>query len=205
MKESSINFEQSLIFQELLNRYVESVSLSLSKFFNDNVSFVLQKLQKTTVDQIEHLVKLKNDEEICTSYIKGTEDLTVNFIVMIKRKDLEKFQTKLSKFFEPLYKDYETSLLAETGNIMAGSFLNPICNSTGLTVNPTVPFIAIDLYSPILNSCISDMMNDLKNIFFIECDFMTSDNLVIKLLVVFDIMSVQKILGYNENEIEQFD
>ena len=205
MKESPINFEQSHFFQELLNRYIESVSLSLSKFFNDNVSFVLHKSQKTTVDQIEHHIKLKDDEEICTSYIKGTGDIIINFIVMIKKNDLEKFQTKFNKFFEPLYEDYKISLLAETSNIMAGSFLNPICNSTGLTVNPTVPFIAIDLYSPTLNSCISDMMDYLKNIFFIECDFITSDNLVIKLLVVFDIMSVPKILGYNEDEIEQFD
>ena len=45
----------------------------------------------------------------------------------------------------------ELSAIKEIGNIIAGSYLNALSSMTGLTIAPTIPYLAIDMAAAILS------------------------------------------------------
>ncbi|GEM_PF-2183945 len=59
--------------------------------------------------------------------------------------------------------DLETidfSIIKETGNILIGSFLNALCDTFDLTILPTVPDVAVDYLSAIMDSFSSFLCTD---------------------------------------------
>lgn len=49
------------------------------------------------------------------------------------------------------FDEMDLSAVKEVGNIIAGSYLSALSGLTGLTITPTVPFVAVDMAAAILS------------------------------------------------------
>ena len=88
------------------------------------------------------------------------------------------------------------SAIQEVGNIMAGSYVNAIAEMTGLSINISVPAIAIDMAGAILSVPAIHYANISDKIIFIEDEFASAGESVNShVLLIPDMGSLKKIMG----------
>lgn len=91
--------------------------------------------------------------------------------------------------------DMAGSAIAEVGNIMAASYLNAIASLTGLTIEMSVPSLAVDMVGAILSVPSIHYANISDKIIFIEDEFDQGNaHNASHVLLIPDVESLQKII-----------
>ena len=100
------------------------------------------------------------------------------------------------------FDEMDYSVLCETGNILAGTYVNALSRLTGLTMDLSVPQIAIDMAAAILNYPAIEYATEDSAVMFIETCFTDFDRLVNgTYILVLDDKSFKAIAGALESLI----
>lgn len=152
------------------------------------LSQLLQKPVDMTVSKvnIKNICELGNvlgDEEkyIAAMIIEVLGDINGMLILALEKQSAHALvdtmlgtQTEGQDKFDEL----EASVLCETGNILAGSYLNALGRLTGLSLIPSVPQMALDMAAAILSFPAIEFTTDDNAMRFIETHFTDNDKLL---------------------------
>lgn len=130
-----------------------------------NANTALSQLLNKRIDMDVPLVKITDFDEIA-EVLGGAENLVVGILLhvrgdvngmmilaieqasahklvnMLMGKDLGEFKS---------FTEMDLSALCEIGNILASSYLSSLATMTGLAMEPSVPYLAIDMAAAILS------------------------------------------------------
>lgn len=142
-------------------------------------------IAKVNVKVIEELSQVLGDEEnyIAAMIIEVYGDFKAMLLLALETESAhqlvnlilqkEEFAGGQSDFDELDY-----SVLCETGNILAGSYLNALGTLTNLELMPSVPQMAIDMAGAILSFSALEFTQDDNAMMFIETKFKDNEELL---------------------------
>ena len=94
------------------------------------------------------------DETIIGIYLEVQGDIDGSMMFLLKPDSAHFLVNKLlgrEGEQKQEFDEMELSAIKEIGNIIAGSYLNALSSMTGLTIAPTIPYLAIDMAAAILS------------------------------------------------------
>lgn len=94
------------------------------------------------------------EETIVGIFLEVTDDVTGSMMFLLKMPAAHFLVNRLMgrdpSYQEP-FDEMDLSAMKEIGNIIAGSYLSALATMTGLRIQPSVPFIAVDMAAAILS------------------------------------------------------
>ncbi|HHW71090.1 MAG TPA: chemotaxis protein CheC [Clostridiales bacterium] len=169
------------VLKEIANIGAGNAATALSIMVNRPIGMNVPKLKIIYFNEVEDILG-GADIPVTGIYlefngdIKGTimfvldEHSTLNFLTLIfGREDLE-----INKDLD----DMEISALKEVGNILTGSFLTSLSQMTGLTINYSIPAIAMDMAGAILSVPLIEFGQQGDRALFIETNFLGDEKQV---------------------------
>ncbi len=175
------------VLRELGNIGAGNAATSLSSLLNQKIDMAVPNVRITTFDDAvksfggaEHLVTgvllamegLEGEE--ASKDIKGM----LLFIMEIESaNDIVGMLT--GGMYEPGTPEFEemkASVLQEIGNIMGAAYINSIATLTGLSLNISVPYLAMDMVGAILSIPIAEFGAISDTVLFIEEGFIGENN-----------------------------
>lgn len=182
---STMNFKN--VPQEKLGILTEAGNIgagnavtSLSQLLGKRVDMSIAKVH---IKSIQELPNVLGDEEnyIAAMIIEIFGDINAMLILALETESAQQLVSViLDKPIEPLetFKEFEFSVLGETGNILAGSYLSALSTLTNLELIPSVPQVAIDMAGAILSYPAIEFTKDGNDMLFIETNFVDNDKLL---------------------------
>lgn len=169
------------VLKEIANIGAGNAATALSIMVNRPIDMNVPKLKIIYFNEVEDILG-GADIPVTGIYlefngdIKGTimfvfdEHSTLNFLsLLFGREDLGE-----NKDLD----DMEISALKEVGNILTGSFLTSLSQMTGLTINHTIPAIAMDMAGAILSVPLIEFGQQGDRALFIETNFLGDEKQV---------------------------
>lgn len=170
--DSSVPSQEITVLREIALRGSERAAESLGMFSGNTLTVGNLAVQVMPVEQIPRL--LDDPEEVIVGVNFSIEGSISGYLLAyFKQHDanllLESLigaqPTSLSDLGE-----LECSALGEAGNIIVSSFLSCLESLCGLTVLPSPPAVAVEMYGAILTSAVLPVAEDGSDILLIEAD-----------------------------------
>lgn len=146
---------------------------------------VNMSIAKVNVKAIEELGQVLGDEEnyIAAMIIEVYGDLKAMLLLALETESAHQLVNLIlqKQGFEEGKLDFDEldySVLCETGNILAGSYLNALGTLANLELLPSVPQMAIDMAGAILSFAAIEFTEDDNAMMFIETKFKDSEELL---------------------------
>lgn len=146
---------------------------------------VNMSIAKVNVKDISELSQVLGDEEkyIAAMIIEVYGDLNAMLLLALEAesaRELVKLILKQQDMnpIEGEFSEFDYSVLCETGNILAGSYLNALGTLANLELTPSVPQAAIDMAGAILSFAATEFTQDDNAMMFIETKFNDDEELL---------------------------
>lgn len=146
---------------------------------------VNMSIAKINVKPIEELNQLLGDEEnyIAAMIIEVYGDFNAMLLLALETESAHQLVNLILQKQEPAgaqadFDELDYSVLCETGNILAGSYLNALGTLASLNLMPSVPQMAIDMAGAILSFSALEFTQDDNATMFIETKFKDSEELL---------------------------
>ncbi len=141
------------VLKEIGNIGAGNATTAISTMLNLRIDMNVPKVELLTFQELGSAI-CPEDETIMGIYLEVQGDIDGSMMFLMKldsahflvNKLLGKENDEAQEFGE-----MELSALKEIGNIIAGSYLNALASMTGLTIAPTIPYLAIDMAAAILS------------------------------------------------------
>ena len=174
---------------------------SLSRFLNKPLGYSLEKIIQTEFNKIEEKILKFASHQVCAVYVACEGDLRIEFLFFLDIDEAEKLASLLSGKEQQRLVGMGKSSIVETGNILAGAFLNTLSSKTGLHIQPSVPGLAIDRFETVLGTPLADIVRTTDEVIFIESQFSSvKDQVVIQSIIMLDPEGTRKILGKTKGD-----
>ena len=144
--------------QEVNEKY-RDVLAEIGNIGAGNATTAVADMLGLRIDMSVPQVQFLPVEEIGTSI--GAEDEVIVGIMlgvgsdidgsMMFLMDMESAHHIVNRLMMEDFDEMDLSAVKEVGNIIAGSYLSALSGLTGLTITPTVPFVAVDMAAAILS------------------------------------------------------
>ena len=179
-------------YEELSEMHID-VLREIGNIGAGNAATALATILDEKVEISLPVVKI-TDFDTAVRALGGAESMTVGVLVsffgeangmimfLLKMEDAKKVMSILLRDYEEEDEDAEEisemklSAIREIGNILGSSYINSIATLTGLKINLTVPYIAIDMAGALMSVPIIEFGAVGDKIMFIEEVFSGSEN-----------------------------
>ena len=184
------------VLKEIGNIGAGNAATALSAILNDRVSMSVPVVRITGFD-----------EAICS--LGGPEVMTVGVLVKFYGEadgmimfllDMEDAKGIMSLLIDDHdcnleeLTELKLSAIKEIGNILGTSYINSIATLTGLRINVTVPYIAIDMAGAIMSVPIIEFGTIGDKVMFIEEDFYGEHNKIRSNVIMFAQIDTLKVM-----------
>jgi len=136
---------------------------SLSALINEEIKFSSIKTSELSFENMSEIIPhTEYDERDVGVYVTCDGEIKFGILFHLKLTDAKKLASKLLGSEEPENLSMDgKSAVAEIGNILAASFFNTVNAETGMQMMSTVPGLAIDsattlIETPIMDTALSD-------------------------------------------------
>ena len=141
------------VLKEIGNIGAGNATTAISTMLNLRIDMSVPKVELLTFQELGSAI-CPEDETIIGIYLEVQGDIDGSMMFLLKPESAHFLVNKLlGREGEQKQEcdEMELSAIKEIGNIIAGSYLNALSSMTGLTIAPTIPYLAIDIAAAILS------------------------------------------------------
>ena len=141
------------VLKEIGNIGAGNATTAISTMFNLRIDMSVPKVELLTFQELGSAI-CPEDETIIGIYLEVQGDIDGSMMFLLKPDSAHFLVNKLlgrEGEQKQEFDEMELSAIKEIGNIIAGSYLNALSSMTGLTIAPTIPYLAIDMAAAILS------------------------------------------------------
>ncbi|MDD3429076.1 MAG: chemotaxis protein CheC [Oscillospiraceae bacterium] len=185
------------VLREIGNIGTGNAATSLSAMLQKSVNISVPKINVLGYGEVTEL--LGGPENMIVGILLSLTGDVKGMMMFLLEKDFA--HTVINGLLGQSFKDFSEvdemgmSALQEIGNIMAASYVNAIAQMSNLTIDISVPSIAIDMAGAILSVPAIYFGNISDEIIFIQDEFNSdTDNMVSHILLIPEVDSLQKIM-----------
>ena len=172
-KYQDITEEEMDMLREAGNIASGNAMTSLSKLINQTLDMSVAKVRIETIEGLPEV--LGNAEEVIAGMLINVfGDLNAMLLLAFETESAIRIVNMiLQKDLKELYEfdEIEHSVLCETGNILAGSYLSALNTFTGLKLDVSTPQVAIDMAGAVLSYPAIEFVRNDNTMLFIETVF----------------------------------
>lgn len=186
------------ILKEAGNIGAGNAVTALSQLLNKRVDMSIAEVK---IKSIQELSNVLGDEEsyIAAMLIDVLGNINAMLILALETQSAQELVSRmLHAEMKDLqeYGELECSVLCETGNILAGSYIGALSDLTHLDLGPSVPQMALDMAGAILSYPAIQFTRDGNNMLFIETKFKDNESILNgTYILVLDEESLDKIVN----------
>ena len=141
------------VLKEIGNIGAGNATTAISTMLNLRIDMSVPKVELLTFQELGSAI-CPEDETIIGIYLEVQGDIDGSMMFLLKPDSAHFLANKLlgrEGEQKQEFDEMELSAIKEIGNIIAGSYLNALSSMTGLTIAPTIPYLAIDMAAAILS------------------------------------------------------
>ena len=141
------------VLKEIGNIGAGNATTAISTMLNLRIDMSVPKVELLTFQELGSAI-CPEDETIIGIYLEVQGDIDGSMMFLMKLDSAHFLVNRLMGRDENYRGDFDEmdmSAIMEIGNIIAGSYLNALSSMTGLTIAPTIPYLAIDMAAAILS------------------------------------------------------
>lgn len=141
------------VLKEIGNIGAGNATTAIANMLNMRMDMSVPKVEFLPVETLGTAIGA--EDEIIVGIMLGVEmDIDGSMMFLMDEPSahhiINRLMMRPDDYNEP-FDDMDLSAIKEVGNIIAGSYLSAISGLTGLTISPTVPFVAVDMAASILS------------------------------------------------------
>ena len=141
------------VLKEIGNIGAGNATTAIANMLNMRMDMSVPKVEFLPVETLGTAIGA--EDEIIVGIMLGVEmDIDGSMMFLMDEPSahhiINRLMMRPDDYSEP-FDDMDLSAIKEVGNIIAGSYLSAISGLTGLTISPTVPFVAVDMAASILS------------------------------------------------------
>ena len=198
---SDLNDNQLDILSEIGNIGAGNAATSLSVLINESVKITVPEVKILDYDGVINTIG--DPEELgIASLIYYIGDIRGVVLFLLGYEDANSIADILTYGMDDevakegnLLSDMKLSTIREIGNILGSSYLGSISALTGLEVDISVPYVAVDMVGSIIGAPMFEFSIDNNKIMLIEESFVTDTTRLKSHVILFaDIPSLNKML-----------
>lgn len=180
MKTNKLTSLQKDVLKELGNIGAGNATTSLSKLINKEINMEVPSVSIVTINEI--VEEIGGPEEVIVTVlfkIEGEITGTVFFVLTMEEAEfvLEQMGAdgQAPILNDGMVDQMAESVLTETANILTGSYLSALADMTGLHMQPTIPFLSVDMAAATLVSGLIDISQETDYAILIDTKMTGSD------------------------------
>ncbi len=183
--------------QELCNIGLGHATTAMAQMVGKTIYFEVPRVTKCDLSKVPALIG--HEREIVVGiYLRFHGQISGNILFIFPRESVLLLREIITGDHseELVFDEYQTSMLKEIGNILAGSYLSVMEKLLGMRLVQSVPWFAFDLAGAIIDPILIQMGEDADQIVVIEAEFSVrgSDQLRGKFYLLPDPTSVRLLL-----------
>lgn len=150
---AEINDKYFDVLKEIGNIGAGNATTAIANLLNMRMDMSVPKVEFLPVERLGTAIGA--EDEIIVGIMLGVEiDIDGSMMFLMDEPSahhiINRLMMRPDDYAEP-FDEMDLSAIKEVGNIIAGSYLSAIAGLTGLTISPTVPFVAVDMAGSILS------------------------------------------------------
>ena len=161
------------VLREIGNIGAGNATTSLASMINEQIDMNVPKVELMEASKLSSAI-CPEDEIIVGIFLEVTHDITGSMMFLMELPSAHFLVNKLMmrdpSYNEP-FDEMDLSAMKEIGNIIAASYLSALSSMTNLRIQPSVPFIAVDMAAAILSVPAIQFGQYGDNALFIETEF----------------------------------
>src|SRR5699024_5387336 len=165
MKEQKLSHLEQDVLKEIGNIGAGNATTSLSELINKKIHMEVPAVQLVTINEM--VDKIGGPEELIVTVMfkfRGEMTGTVFFVLTIEEaKVMIEQMTGLPQadlFKDDTIDEMAASALKELANILTGSYIAALSDMSGLYIQPTIPFLSVDMTAATLVSSMVDISQE---------------------------------------------
>jgi len=163
--------------QELCNIGMGRATTALAQIVGKTIFFDVPRVSKAGLEAVPGLIG--GPEEIVVGiYLRFQGPIEGNILFLFPRESALLLRRIITgnDSRELVFDEYQTSLLKELGNILAGSYLTVMENLLGMRLVQSVPWFAFDLASAIIDPILIHLGRDTDQVVLVEAEFFVRED-----------------------------
>ncbi|MGI6751260.1 MAG: chemotaxis protein CheC [Anaerovoracaceae bacterium] len=183
-----LNDVQLDVLKEIGNIGAGNAATALSTILDETVNISLPKVR---ISDFDTAINALGGPEVMTVGVLLNYDGEANGMIMflLNMEDAKGIMSILIQEDEDdaegELSDLKLSAIKEIGNILGSSYINSISQLTGLRINISVPYVAIDMAGALMSVPIIEFGSIGDKVMFIEEAFLTEENNLTSNVVMF--------------------
>lgn len=187
----------------IIDHCIREQTSSLSMFLNKPFRYSFEKIIQTEFNKIEEKISKFASSQVCAVYVACKGDLRIAFLFFFDINEAKKVASLLSDREQQTLSRMNRSSISETGNILAGTFLNTLSSKTGLNIQQSIPGLAIDRFETVVGTPLAEIVRTTDEIILIENQFSSvQDQVVIQSIMMLDPEGARKILEKTKGDVK---
>lgn len=166
------------VLKEVGNIGAGHAATALSKMLNRPVDMKIPQVNILPFEEITN--SLGGSEEVVIAiFLRVVGEAPGNMFFILTQESAKKLLANMAGIVieqDGVYSEMEVSALQEIGNILVGSYLSSLADFTRLSMQPTVPSLAIDMAGAILSYGLIQFGEMGDHALLIDTKFLEGDN-----------------------------
>src|SRR5699024_11007860 len=165
MKDQKLSHLEQDVLREIGNIGAGNATTSLSELINTRIHMEVSAVQMVTINEM--VDKIGEPEELIVTVmfkLQGVMNRTVNFVLTIEESNMmiEKMTDigNADLFKDDIIDEIAASDLKELANILTGYYIAALADMSGLHIQPTMPFLSVDMAAATLVSGMIDISQE---------------------------------------------
>lgn len=175
-KSDSMYFD---VLKEIGNIGTGNATTSISTMLDMKVNMQVPDAELIAVQDLNTVIG-SEEEEVVGIYIRVHNGIEGSMMFLLKRAAAYFLLNRLfdrKQSYDKPFDGMDISAMEEVGNIIIGSYLTAIAKMTNLTIEPSVPYISVDMAGAILSFAAIQLGQYGDNALMIETSFENQDML----------------------------
>ena len=161
------------VLREIGNIGAGNATTAIAKMVNARINMQVPKVELMEASQLGSAI-CDEEETIVGIFLEVVNDITGSMMFLMRMDSAHLIVNKLMmrdpSYNEP-FDEMDLSALKEIGNIIAASYLSALSTLTNLRIQPSVPYISVDMAAAILSVPAIMFGQYGDNALFIETEF----------------------------------
>ncbi len=173
-KSDSMYFD---VLKEIGNIGTGNATTSISTMLDMKVNMQVPDAELIAVQDLNTVIG-SEEEEVVGIYIRVHNGIEGSMMFLLKRAAAYFLLNRLfdrKQSYDKPFDGMDISAMEEVGNIIIGSYLTAIAKMTNLTIEPSVPYISVDMAGAILSFVAIQLGQYGDNALMIETSFEDQD------------------------------
>lgn len=161
------------VLREIGNIGAGNATTAIAGMIDTKINMLVPQVKLLEVSKLSSAI-CPEEETIVGIFLEVQTDISGSMMFLMKMDGAHYLLNKLlmrPKDYNEPFDEMDLSAMKEIGNIIAGSYLNALSSMTGLTITPSVPYIAVDMAAAILSVPAIQFGQYGDNTLFIETEF----------------------------------